>query len=435
MLKTVILYVALVVGLVHSTRAQYSFQVPITIQNDRIISVYRLGVGPANSIGVDSDTSLQRFAEGVAPPLPPFPILDARFITIPGRVATYPVGLGGGVYYDYRGFHDTTQVDSFRIQIQGDNLTKTPTAIYWPKHLDRYARSWTIKPLFGSTVIPETDMLTVDSVVIPADPGAGVYNFLIIKQGVRPSVLPAASVSLTLTDTLYTFFDNVPYNNPALWLQLRGTTHPSAVTAELYMDPPAGMQFSGTPPLHSSRYRWVIGQHGLGSFAARIKIFPKEFRSNVTDNTKIKVYWRPSEGAGAFQPVPADYPGPDEIQFQVSQLGEFIFGADNEQLLGIAGQPSAPAVFRLEQNYPNPFNPATSIRYTLPGTGEVFLKVFNLLGQEVSTLVRGTQAAGVHTVTFNAGGLPSGVYVYRMQFRGTDDARLTVLAKSMLFVK
>lgn len=69
----------------------------------------------------------------------------------------------------------------------------------------------------------------------------------------------------------------------------------------------------------------------------------------------------------------------------------------------------------LEQNYPNPFNPATTIRYSLSKPAHVRLTVYNILGQRVAALVDRKEAAGHYQVTFDAGRLASGVYIYRLQ--------------------
>jgi len=76
---------------------------------------------------------------------------------------------------------------------------------------------------------------------------------------------------------------------------------------------------------------------------------------------------------------------------------------------------SLPTDFALSQNYPNPFNPSTVIRFELPRESYVSLKVYTPLGQEIKTLIDGTRSAGVYEVRFDAAGLPSGMYIYRMK--------------------
>ncbi|HXG37605.1 MAG TPA: CHRD domain-containing protein [Bacteroidota bacterium] len=95
--------------------------------------------------------------------------------------------------------------------------------------------------------------------------------------------------------------------------------------------------------------------------------------------------------------------------------------------------PSIPQTFILEQNYPNPFNPTTVIRYSLPGVGarhDVSLRVYNVLGQEVATLVNGLQEGGTYAVQFDARGLSSGMYFYRLSTNSGYSA-----VKNMMLIK
>lgn len=88
-----------------------------------------------------------------------------------------------------------------------------------------------------------------------------------------------------------------------------------------------------------------------------------------------------------------------------------------------------PVTFRLERNYPNPFNPTTRIAYQIPESGLVTLSVYNLLGQQVATLVNTVQPAGVHHVEFDAADLASGTYLYRLT---AGDHSMT---RSMMLIK
>jgi len=88
-----------------------------------------------------------------------------------------------------------------------------------------------------------------------------------------------------------------------------------------------------------------------------------------------------------------------------------------------------PYAFNLEQNYPNPFNPSTIIKYSIPSESFTTLKVYDVLGNEVATLVNSEKPAGSYDVEFNAAGLSSGIYFYKLQSSGS------VLVRKMMIVK
>ncbi len=86
-----------------------------------------------------------------------------------------------------------------------------------------------------------------------------------------------------------------------------------------------------------------------------------------------------------------------------------------------------PKRFELSQNYPNPFNAATRVEYSVPANGYISLRVYNLLGQEVATLFEGIRTAGTYPVTFDAAGLPSGIYLYRLNSDHFNETRKMLL--------
>ena len=95
-------------------------------------------------------------------------------------------------------------------------------------------------------------------------------------------------------------------------------------------------------------------------------------------------------------------------------------------------KPSAgdkPSDYSLNQNYPNPFNPTTTISYSIKSAGDVTLKVYDMLGTEVASLVNENQEAGNYSIEFNAAELPSGIYVYRLASGNFMETKKLVLLK------
>lgn len=83
----------------------------------------------------------------------------------------------------------------------------------------------------------------------------------------------------------------------------------------------------------------------------------------------------------------------------------------------------------MEQNYPNPFNPTTTINYQIPTSGNVTIKVYDILGNEVANLVDGYMESGRYEVDFDASSLASGVYIYRLYVNDYVNVKKMVLLK------
>jgi hypothetical protein len=118
------------------------------------------------------------------------------------------------------------------------------------------------------------------------------------------------------------------------------------------------------------------------------------------------------------------------------QFGEYYAFSGNDITVHYAmptevaiEKPRVAEQYSLDQNYPNPFNPATTIKYQIPSTSRVTLTVFDILGREVATLVNEVQDAGFKSVQWEAGGVASGVYLYRLQAGSYVSTRKLVLMK------
>ncbi|MBI9072128.1 MAG: cellulase family glycosylhydrolase [Melioribacteraceae bacterium] len=114
----------------------------------------------------------------------------------------------------------------------------------------------------------------------------------------------------------------------------------------------------------------------------------------------------------------------DVSPFNIDKF-ELIFNS----IVGIENNTELPVSFELQQNYPNPFNPTTTINYAIAESGEVSLKVFDVLGNEVSTLVDGYKPKGIYSVSFNAANLSSGIYYYTISTREFRNTKTMILLK------
>ena len=110
--------------------------------------------------------------------------------------------------------------------------------------------------------------------------------------------------------------------------------------------------------------------------------------------------------------------------FVLYNLGGGTVGVDDPEI-----QEEIPTSFSLAQNFPNPFNPTTTIEFSLPKSEDVTLKIYNLLGEEVKTLINEYKETGNHTVQFNANNLASGIYLYRLQAGSFVETKKMILLK------
>jgi hypothetical protein len=114
----------------------------------------------------------------------------------------------------------------------------------------------------------------------------------------------------------------------------------------------------------------------------------------------------------------------------ISVLSGFWYTVQHEIATSVDQVDNAiPREFRLEQNYPNPFNPSTNIQFSIAEGGRVTLRVYDLLGREVKKLVDDEFNPGVYTVTFDAAGLSSGMYIYRIEAGSFIQTKRLVLLK------
>jgi len=197
-----------------------------------------------------------------------------------------------------------------------------------------------------------------------------------------------------------------------------------------------------------------VGMTGVASIGAPALIFPANGATNV--NLSVSFSCFPIIGANGYKfyisvqgypdPIVLNSSGPQLttslppqkiVQWYVKGVVNGVEGppsliwtfSTSSTLTEVQSQTLLPETFGLAQNYPNPFNPETKIRFGLEKSGHTDLRVYDLLGREVITLVNSELASGFHEVNFTGINLPSGTYVYRLSANGKIETRKMILQK------
>lgn len=203
---------------------------------------------------------------------------------------------------------------------------------------------------------------------------------------------PNENASLTLKGTI----DLSKSTSPVLTFWHKYDMYPAYDACYVEISTDRGFNWSTLKYYVNTNSSWVLEQIDLSSY--------------VKDTIKIRfrLYSNSDAGYGDGWYI-------DDVN--ISDLNSFV----KDEII--------PSKFALSQNYPNPFNPSTTIEYSIPHRQHVSLKIYDVLGEELETLVNGIEDAGNKSVQWNAKVFPSGVYFYRLQAGSFTQTKKLVLMK------
>jgi hypothetical protein len=176
--------------------------------------------------------------------------------------------------------------------------------------------------------------------------------------------------------------------------------------------------------LPSSRYsgKYVLSANSGGD------VFAGNDSSGVYRSTDNGNHWTPVNSGLSNLNIRSIVVSPSGYVFVGTGSGLVYCSSQPTTGIELSGY-ATPREFLLKQNYPNPFNPATSIEFSLPQSGLVTLKIFNLLGEEVATLLNEVRPSGTYRIGWNASGSPSGVYFCQLQAGDFTETKKLILLR------
>ena len=335
-----------------------------------------------------------------------------------------------------------------------DELTGLAQDNYWPSNVSFEHDSWNYGAATTALLNNYDNVIEIwnenfgvynDDVVRTWIEGAGNRNYLLAGQEYLGAWNVYDDTSFVAGDFIYDIlgidssFNDITYYDPSVGDSLPTLLLPEAGTLfgqpllDLFnsLDPPADSLMFNPLGVYQTpdNLNWQDGFHVLSDVEVDMMVETRGMGAQWKPRPTPTVRMLPTLAhrtlpAGnkiifhAYDPVSLttanddSYPywywvGPDTLNsvFQALRWFDIPLGV-NETGVGI------PSEFALEQNYPNPFNPATTIKFSIPEPSRVTLKIYDILGSEVSTLINETRNAGNYEVNFNASGFASGMYIY-----------------------
>jgi PKD repeat protein len=165
---------------------------------------------------------------------------------------------------------------------------------------------------------------------------------------------------------------------------------------------------------------WIVGETEEVTWADA-NVYDVKIELSVDNGSNWSTIVESTPNTGSYSWIVASQDSSDECLIRITNIDDgLVYDARDaaftiDMITGVEEiQTDIPTEFDLSQNYPNPFNPVTLIKYQVPNTSHVSIKVFDLTGQEVATLVNQVKEVGTYEIKFDARNLASGVYLYRM---------------------
>ncbi len=231
--------------------------------------------------------------------------------------------------------------------------------------------------------------------------------FVIVRRVLVPSVAALLPIAVSFAQTQF----NGTYTGSWSGTRLDGTSDTGTFTVTV-----ANGVITGTVTGTSTSISGTISSSGAITASAKTPCATVTFTGQATITS--------SAGASATGTFSNPESGPG-----CKSPSTGTWTATRTATTGVVVDSEIPADFTLLQSYPNPFNPTATIEYHVPVSGFVKLSVYDILGREITLLVNENKSVGKHRVTFDASGLPGGVYFYRMQAGQFQETRKLVLLK------